>query len=60
MWSAISSAPVERAWASIRTIRSGPCTSVSPGQFSTSVVMVSWPPGWMPWIRMGSSIARAP
>jgi hypothetical protein len=33
-------------------------TLVSPGQFSTSVVMVSCPPGWMPCTRIGSSIAR--
>ena len=33
---------------------------MSPGQFSTSVVIVSCPPGWIPWIRIGSSIARAP
>ena len=39
------SVPTERACASIRTIRSGPCTSTSPGQFSTSVVIVNWPPG---------------
>ena len=60
MWSETISAPAACAWASIRTIRSGPCTWMSPGQFSTSVVIVSWPPGWMPWIRIGSSIARAP
>ena len=33
-------------------------TEASPGQFSTSVVMVSWPPGWSPWINTGASIAR--
>ena len=51
--------PMARAWSSIFTIRSGPWISVSPGQFSTSVVMVSWPPGCMPWISTGSSMARA-
>ena len=60
MWSGMISAPVALACASMRSISAGPCTSTSPGQFSTSVVMVSWPPGWMPWIRIGSSIARAP
>jgi hypothetical protein len=40
------------------TMRSGPMTLVSPGQFSTSVVIVNWPPGWMPCTRIGSSIAR--
>ncbi len=59
-WSETTSAPVSRACASIRTIRSGPMTEASPGQFSTSVVMVSCPPGWMPWITSGSSMARAP
>ena len=57
MWSMVSeitSAPMARAWASIRTIRSGPCTSVSPGQFSTSVVVVSWPPGSSPCTSSGS------
>jgi hypothetical protein len=34
-------------------------TWVSPGQFSTSVVIVSWPPGWMPCTRIGFSMARA-
>ena len=53
------SAPVARACASIRVIRSGPITLSSPIQFSTSVVMVSWPPGWSPWISTGASIARA-
>jgi len=53
------SVPMTRAWASIRAIRSGPCTETSPIQFSTSVVMVSCPPGWMPWISSGSSMARA-
>ena len=40
-------------------IRSGPMTEASPGQFSTSVVIVSCPPGWMPCTSTGSSMARA-
>ena len=60
MWSETSSAPVARACAAIRSISAGPCTSTSPGQFSTSVVIVSCPPGWMPSISTGASIARAP
>ena len=52
------SVPMARAWASMLTIRSGPWISVWPGQFSTSVVVVSWPPGSSPCTRIGSSIAR--
>ena len=59
MWSGTMSVPTARLCASIRAIRSGPMTCTSPGQFSTSVVIVSCPPGWMPCTSTGSSIARA-
>ena len=40
-------------------IRSGPMIpSGKPGKFSTSVVVVSWPPGWVPERTSGSSCAR--
>jgi len=47
------------ACCSICCISQGPWTgSAKPGKFSTSVVMVSWPPGWIPAIRVGFSMAR--
>ena len=44
----------------ILSISSGPWSpSLSPGQFSTSVVVVSCPPSWMPAIIIGFKPARA-
>ena len=41
-------------------ISSGPCTpSTSAGQLSTSVVVISWPPGATPVITTGFRLARA-
>lgn len=43
-----------------RSINNGPVRSFgSPGQFSTSVVVVSWPPFSMPVISTGCRLARA-
>jgi len=41
------SAPKRSAWERIDAMSSGPITpSAKPGKFSTSVVSISWPPGW--------------
>jgi hypothetical protein len=53
-------APKRLAWARILSISSGPrMPSGKPGKFSTSVVMVSWPPGWSPSSTSGARSARA-
>ena len=42
-----SSAPNRAAWARMAVMSSGPMIpSGKPGKFSTSVVSMSWPPGW--------------
>ena len=53
-------APNRSAWARILAISSGPTIpSGNPGKFSTSVVIVSCPPGCIPSITSGASSARA-
>ena len=58
--------PKRSAWARNPAISSGPMMpSGNPGKFSTSVVSISWPPGWSlvedgsPSISSGSRLARA-
>ena len=64
--SGTSSAPNRSAWARISSIRAGPMMpSGKPGKFSTSVVSISWPPGWSlvedgsPSSTTGARLARA-
>ena len=60
MWSKIDSVPNRCVWACMRAMRSGPCNpSTSPGQLSTSVVVVICPPISRPVIMTGSRFARA-
>ena len=61
-----TSAPNRSACSRKRTISSGPMTpSGKPGKFSTSVVSMSWPPGWSlvdegsPSSTSGARLARA-
>ena len=52
--------PNRSACAFISSMRAGPMMpSRKPGKFSTSVVMVSWPPGCIPSRRSGLRVARA-
>src|SRR5687768_15598808 len=54
------SAPNRSAWARISAINSGPITpSRWPGQFSTMVVIISWPPASSPSMTSGFRLARA-
>jgi hypothetical protein len=60
MWSKMVSVSKRSACACIRAIRSGPIKPcASPGQLSTSVVVISWPPIAMPVITTGFRLARA-
>ena len=57
MWSWINCVPNRSAWRFMRSISSGPCTPASsPGQLSTSVVVVIWPPTSRPVISTGLKI----
>jgi len=57
---ATSSVPNRSAWARISAIRSGPMMPFrNPGKFSTSVVVVSWPPASRPSNSSGFKLARA-
>src|SRR5579875_919781 len=52
--------PNRAAWRRIRSTSSGPwIPSGKPGKFSTSVVIMSWPPAGTPEITTGRSSARA-
>src|SRR4051794_5924489 len=54
------SAPKRSAWARISPISSGPMMpSRCPGQFSTSVVSINWPPASSPSMTSGLRLARA-
>ena len=58
--SVTSSAPNRSAWARMESISSGPRTpSGKPGKFSTSVVVISAPPYWLPSKTSGRKFARA-
>ncbi len=60
MWSKTISVLKRSACSWKRAISSGPCTPfASAGQFSTSVVVISWPPCAMPVISTGDRLARA-
>ena len=60
MWSLMTSVSKRSAWRRMRSINSGPCRpSTSPGQLSTSVVVISWPPCSIPVINTGFRLARA-
>ncbi|CAM5604319.1 hypothetical protein RLIN73S_00227 [Rhodanobacter lindaniclasticus] len=60
MWSKIISVWKRSACSAMRCINAGPCRpSTSPGQLSTSVVVISWPPCCRPVIMVGLRLARA-
>ncbi|KAG1522725.1 hypothetical protein G6F50_018666 [Rhizopus delemar] len=60
MWSKMTSVSKRSAWACMRAIRSGPIRPwASPGQLSTSVVVISWPPCCRPVMTTGFRLARA-
>ena len=55
-----AAAPNRPAWARRCCMRSGPITaSGKPGKFSTSVVVISAPPYWLPSNTSGARLARA-
>jgi len=59
-WEKSSLAPNRWAWVRMRSMSSGPwIPSGKPGKFSTSVVMVSCPPGCIPSMTTGANSARA-
>src|SRR5690349_15880012 len=65
-FSVTNSAPKRVACSRNRTMSSGPMIpSGKPGKFSTSVVSISWPPGWSevdegsPSMTSGARLARA-
>ena len=57
--SVMNSVPKRSACSRKRTIRSGPRTpSGNPGKFSTSDVIINWPPASKPSMQSGRRFAR--
>ena len=53
------SVPKRSACLRVTSMSAGPWMPCGkPGKFSTSVVVVSWPPGWIPSTTSGSRFAR--